>query len=316
LSVAVASSTGHSSCSSSTAKTQARCTAASLRKRAVAAWTDASEAFAKLGLNSTQLFYRGAAAAHQDQNQRRPQNQRADGGRVGEQFAHSRAPGGPVEDTPDKDLDQLVGGLVQASVGTMAPRRVRFGKAAGSIIGHGRGCAPLVISLAPRPAARATAAAEPMRESPVRHFTPEDAPRYRSARKSHQWTPLSHGGALRGERPCRRRHQPQSPVARADDDSHTVLSVTCAASAPGTEHARAAATVAMDPPALCAPGTTAIDGSGIELPLGGACLAHGSAIRRRSRSRRAMRYRSKFRSNVIMLRTCCGLHLSPLAGRG
>jgi hypothetical protein len=153
LSVAVASSTGHSSCSSSTAKTQARCTAASLRKRAVAAWTDASEAFAKLGLNSTQLFYRGAAAAHQDQNQRRPQNQRADGGRVGEQFAHSRAPGGPVEDTPDKDLDQLVGGLVQASVGTMAPRRVRFGKAAGSIIGHGRGCAPPVISLAPRPAA-------------------------------------------------------------------------------------------------------------------------------------------------------------------
>ena len=34
-----------------------------------------------------------------------------------------------------------------------APRRVRLGKAAGRIIGHGCRCAPLVVSLPPRPAA-------------------------------------------------------------------------------------------------------------------------------------------------------------------
>jgi hypothetical protein len=46
------------------------------------------------------------------------------------------------------------------------------------------------------------AAAEPMRESPVR-YSPPRAADYRSAPKSHQWTLLSHGGARRGERPFR-----------------------------------------------------------------------------------------------------------------
>jgi hypothetical protein len=50
--------------------------------RVAIAWTNASDAFDKLGLDLHQLLYGRAAAAQQDENERRPERQRADGGRV------------------------------------------------------------------------------------------------------------------------------------------------------------------------------------------------------------------------------------------
>jgi len=74
------------------------------------------------------------------------------------------------------------------------------------------------------------AAAEPMCESPVRYFTPEDC----QLPERMQIAPVDSAEAWRGTE-GRATLPPltsaQSPVARADDDSHTVLSATRAASA-------------------------------------------------------------------------------------